>query len=102
SEAQSEKVLGRQPVQILRLHMGIATASFIDDVISLLKERGYEFRSLEEALADPAYKIEEEYIGPLGLSFVDRIAATRGLPFDPDHAQLSVGEIRRQVNDSSK
>lgn len=101
AEAQSEKVLGRQPAQILRLHLGVATANFIDDVISTLKERGYEFLSLDEALADPAYQIEEEYVGPLGLSFIDRIAATRGLPYDPDHARLSVREIRSKAAASS-
>jgi hypothetical protein len=98
AEAQSEKVFGRQVKHILRLHMGIATASFIDDLIALLKERGYTFLSLEEALSDPAYETEEEYVGPLGLSFIDRVAATRGLPYDPDHARLSIREIRSKVN----
>jgi peptidoglycan/xylan/chitin deacetylase (PgdA/CDA1 family) len=102
AENQAEKVLGGPITHILRLHMGIATASFIDDLISLLKERGYSFVSLDEALADPAYKEEEEYVGPLGLSFIDRIAATRGLPYDADHARLSIGRIRSQVAASAK
>ncbi len=98
AEAQSEQVFGFQLKQILRLHMGIATASFIDDIIALLKEREYAFVSLEQALSDPAYQTEEDYVGPLGLSFTDRVAATRGLPFDPDHAKLSTGEIRSQLS----
>jgi hypothetical protein len=102
AEGQSERVLGHQPKHILRLHMGIATARFIDDVIALLKERGYEFVSLEDALSDPAYKTAEEYVGPLGLSFIDRVAATRELPYDPNHAELSIGEIRNQLSASSR
>ena len=98
AEEQSEKVFGRQVRHILRLHVGIATANFVDSLIELLKERGYEFVSLEEALSDPAYATEEEYVGPLGLSFIDRVAATRGLPYDPDHARLSIGEIRNKIS----
>lgn len=102
AEGQAERVLGGQLKHIMRLHMGIATASFIEDTVRLLKERGYRFVSLQEALADPAYETEEEYVGPLGLSFIDRVAATRGLAYDPDHARLSIGEIRSQLSGSSQ
>ena len=99
AEGQSEKVFGRQIKHILRLHVGIATGSFIDSIIALLKDRGYEFVPLLDALSDPAYETEEEYVTPLGLSFIDRIAATRGLPFDPDHARLSLREIRSKLSE---
>lgn len=102
AEQQAELVFGSQLKQILRLHMGIATASFMDDIITLLKERNYGFVSLQEALSDPAYQTEEEYVGPLGLSFIDRVAATRGLPFDADHAALSIGEIRAELSNASQ
>lgn len=97
AEGQSEKVLGRQVKHLLRLHLGIATSSFIDDLIALLKERGYSFVSLDEALSDPSYQTEEDYVGPLGLSFIDRVAATRGLPYDADHARMSISQIRSEL-----
>jgi peptidoglycan/xylan/chitin deacetylase (PgdA/CDA1 family) len=85
AEGQSEKVFGRSIPHILELHCGVATAHFLEDLIARLKARGYSFVSVQEALADPAYQTEETYTGPLGLSFIDRVAATRDLPFDPDH-----------------
>jgi peptidoglycan/xylan/chitin deacetylase (PgdA/CDA1 family) len=102
AEEQTEKVFGKPVKQIMRLHMGVATGSFIDDLIALLKDRGYAFVSLEEALSDPAYGTEEEYVGPLGLSFIDRVAATRGLPYDADHARLSIGQIKSRLSAPSQ
>jgi peptidoglycan/xylan/chitin deacetylase (PgdA/CDA1 family) len=97
AEEQSKRVFGRQVKHILRLHVGVSTANFIEEVITLLKDRGYEFISLEDAMSDTAYGTEEEYVGPLGLSFLDRVAATQGLPYDPDHAKISIGEIRSKL-----
>jgi len=88
SESQSLKVFEREIPQILQLHAGVATAIFLDDLISMLRERGYSFISLPEALEDPAYETEESYIGPLGLTLLERVAATRQLPYDPAACQI--------------
>lgn len=88
SETQSVEVFDREIPQILQLHAGIATAVFLDDLVSMLKERGYSFVSLPEALEDPVYETEESYVGPLGLTFIERVAATRELPYDPSACQI--------------
>lgn len=85
AEGQSEKVFGRNITHILELHCGVATAHFLEELIGRLKARGYSFVSVQEALSDQAYQTEENYAGPLGLSFIDRVAASRDLPYDPDH-----------------
>jgi peptidoglycan/xylan/chitin deacetylase (PgdA/CDA1 family) len=97
SESQSEKVFGSQIAQILRLHMGISTAQFFPDVIRLLKEKGYRFISVAEAMSDPLYSTEENYFGELGLSFIDKVAATQGKEFDPDTNSITRSEIRRRL-----
>ncbi len=98
AESQSEKVFGRNIAHVLQLHAGIATASFLPDLIAALRQRGYAFVSMPEALADPAYQTEENYVGPLGLSFVDRVAATKGLPFDEDSgAALSARDLEKAM-----
>lgn len=94
AETQSAAVFDHQIPQILQLHLGIATAAFLPDAFSLLKERGYRFITVDEALSDPAYASEDTYIGPLGLSFIDRIAASRGLPFREDQGVI----LRRQLS----
>ena len=97
SEKQSLEVFGRNIPHILQLHCGIATAGFLGDTIKMLQERGYQFVSFPEALSDSAYQTEEEYVGPLGLTFIDRVAATRGLPFDQDSGVPGEQEIRRRI-----
>ncbi len=98
AEGQSQKVFGRNIHHILWLHCTIATAGFLEDAIEMLRERGYSFVSFPEALADPVFERKDEplesYVGPDSLGFIDRVAATRELPFDPEHASLSTEEIR--------
>ncbi len=99
SEKQSDKVFGRQVKHILQLHLGIGTASFFEDLVILLKERGYSFISVREALEDSAYEEEESYVGPLGLSFIDRVAVTKGIPVDETVGQISRSQIRKRLEE---
>lgn len=82
AEKQSQAVFGRNIPHVLQLHMGVATALMLKPLIEALKSRGYGFVSLVDALDDPVYSTLEDYVGPLGLTFIDRVAATKGLPFD--------------------
>ena len=97
SEKQSQAVFGRNIPHILWLRCAIATGSFLEDLIEQLQAQGYSFVSFPEALSDPAYKTEELYVGPSALSFIDRVAATRGLPFDPRHGELKEAEVERRM-----
>ena len=97
SEKQSQAVFGRNIPHILWLRCAIATGSFLEDLIEQLQAQGYSFVSFPEALSDPAYKTEELYVGPSALSFIDRVAATRGLPFDPGHGELKEAEVERRM-----
>jgi peptidoglycan-N-acetylglucosamine deacetylase len=99
AETQAEVVLNGPVKHILRLHLGTATGRFLPDLLRFLEERGYSFVSVKEALADPAYQTEEDYVGPLGLGFIDRVAATRGLPFDPDMGRISRDEIAARLRE---
>jgi len=99
AEKQSTAVFEHQITQILWLHAGIATAFFLDDLINMLRERGYQFVSLPDALKDPAFKTAETYVGPLGLSFLDRVAATRNLPYDQNYGEIKDPEIEKLVGE---
>ncbi|MFQ5737857.1 MAG: polysaccharide deacetylase family protein [Acidobacteriota bacterium] len=96
SESQSKKVFGKNISHILQLHTGIATATFLPDLIQMLRNRGYQFISFPEALSDPAFKTEEQYVGPLGLTFIDRVAATRGMDFD-ENCGLELKELEKRL-----
>jgi peptidoglycan-N-acetylglucosamine deacetylase len=97
AEKQSREVFERNISHIMWLHCGVATAHFLEDLIEMLHTRGYQFISLPEALSDPAFQVEEEYVGPAGLSFIDRVAASRGIPHDPEQGELSSTDIEARV-----
>ena len=42
--------------------------------------RGYQFISLAEALRDKAYSLPDAYTGPVGISWLQRWAITKGGP----------------------
>lgn len=98
AEGQSDEVFGRQIPQILRLHLGLAAGNFIGGVLDLLEKNGYSFTTVEEALEDPAYSTEENYVGPLGLSFIDRVAATRGSSYNDKAGEISRDEIAEYLS----
>ncbi len=99
AEKQSKALFDRNITQILWLHAGIATATWLEDLIPMLRARGYEFVSLPDALTDPAFKTPETYAGPLGLSFLDRVAATRNLPYDQDYGEIKDPDIEKLVGE---
>ena len=44
-----------------------------------MKERGYAFIALDEALADEAYRRSDGYVGRQGLSWIHRWAIDKGM-----------------------
>ena len=77
-ETLSRRILGREMTHILLLHSNRLNAEYLGDLAAALKARGYGFVSLGAALNDPAYKLPDEYVGPRGLSWIQRWAITRG------------------------
>jgi peptidoglycan/xylan/chitin deacetylase (PgdA/CDA1 family) len=79
-EQRTMEVLGREIPQILLLHANRLNADMGADVLAALKKRGYHFIALGEALQDPAYQQPEKYVGPEGLSWIQRWSLTKGMP----------------------
>ncbi len=78
SEALSRRVLQREPAQVLMLHANALNADYLDELVAMLKARGYGFVPTEQALRDPAYRSRDTYTGRQGLSWLQRWAITRG------------------------
>ncbi|HNC45940.1 MAG TPA: polysaccharide deacetylase family protein [Acidobacteriota bacterium] len=78
-EKLSQDILGRQVRHILLLHANELNADYFDELVSLMKKRGYSFISLEEALADPGYLQTDTYVGKGGISWLHRWAISKGL-----------------------
>lgn len=48
--------------------MNQLTSGALDDLLALFERNGYRFISMRDALADPAYKTEDRFVGSDGIS----------------------------------
>ena len=58
-EDSSRKLFGREVPQVLLIHDSRLNAEMLDQLLTALEKHGYEFVSLDKALADPAYQPHE-------------------------------------------
>ena len=79
-EKFSKELIGYEPKQIILLHGNWLEADHIGDLLELLRKRGYQFVTLQDALGDAAYSISDEYVGEEGTNWIDHWAITRGHP----------------------
>lgn len=82
-ERLSRDLCGREPAQVVVLHANLLNADCLGDLIVALRTRGYRFVSLDEALDDPEYAREDGYVGPGGLSWIERWMIGAGRPLTP-------------------
>lgn len=75
-EKLAKSMFGYQPKHILLLHATWLEADHIGDVLDLLRKRGYQFITLENALSDPIYSMRSDYVGE-GTGWLDQLATTR-------------------------
>lgn len=81
-EALSIDVLGYNVNHILLLHANELNADYIGSVFSVLLKEGYSFISLDEALTDKAYQLEDGY-HKKGISWINRWQLTKGKEITP-------------------
>lgn len=93
-EQASKRLFGREIVQILLFHANALNADALPALLDRLRKRGYDFVTLESALADPAYRHADGYRGRAGISWLHRWAMAEqkpkvfyeGEPAVPQHA----------------
>lgn len=87
-ERLSAAVFGREIPQVLLLHANLLNADELSRVLDMLTGRGYRFVGVPEALSDPAYSRPDPYVGPRGLSWLQRWALAEGVdvPDEPREA----------------
>jgi peptidoglycan-N-acetylglucosamine deacetylase len=83
-EAGSAALAGREFPQILLLHANELNADLMPELLAMFRRRGYEFVTLEEALADDVYRLPEDYVGPNGFSWIHRWTRTKGMKTTPE------------------
>jgi peptidoglycan/xylan/chitin deacetylase (PgdA/CDA1 family) len=79
-EDVSRRVAGREIPQILLLHANTLNADRFDALAEALKQRGYRFVSVAQALEDPVYRRLDEFVGAPGNSWFNHWEVTAGRP----------------------
>jgi peptidoglycan/xylan/chitin deacetylase (PgdA/CDA1 family) len=82
-EQVSMDFLGYEVKQTLLLHANALNADYLDHLIQLFQKRGYVFISLDEALRDPAYQLEDAP-SKKGLSWLHRWMLAKNLEMRPE------------------
>lgn len=77
-ESQSEGLFGRNINHILLMHANTLNSDYYAKLLEMFRADGYEFISVDEALSDEAYKLENTYTGAGGISELHRWAVTQG------------------------
>jgi len=70
SEQLSRTVLKRPCKQIIRLTANRLNAVYLDEMLGAIKDMGYKFITLDQALQDNLYRKEEAYFGSRGVSYL--------------------------------
>lgn len=77
AEKASMEVFGREIAQILLIHCNELNSVAVRETIQRMRQRGYTFITLEEAMSDPAYARPDTFAGSGG-SWLSRTATSMG------------------------
>lgn len=61
------------PPQIMLIHMNLLNALFLDELLTEIKEDGWNFISPVKAIEHEFYNMKDNYAGPRGLSWLERV-----------------------------
>lgn len=80
AESLSVDTFGRAIPQVFLIHVNRINGDCLEEMLDRIRERGYRFVSLDAALEDPAYRTEDAYVGPWGISWLHRWRVGLGMP----------------------
>jgi len=72
-EDLSKEVVGRPIRHILQLRANRLNSLLMDDILTEIADKGYQFITLRHALQDKVYRKPDEYYGDRGFTFLERI-----------------------------
>lgn len=85
-EKLSVDFLGYEIKQTLLLHANDLNADYFDDLVKMMKRRGYTFITLDEALKDKAYQLPDA-LDKKGLSWIHRWMKAKGMEIRPEPSE---------------
>jgi hypothetical protein len=85
-EKLSRDAFGYEVRQTLLLHANELNADHFDALVTMMKQRGYSFITLDEALQDKAYSLPDAQVKK-GLSWIHRWMIAKGMPMRPEPSE---------------
>ena len=87
---------GRETAQVLLLHANAIASDYAGTAIDALRGEGFRVGTLDDALSDHVFELEDGYVGPRGLSWLYRVApAVTDDPWD----EAAEAEIRARFGE---
>jgi peptidoglycan/xylan/chitin deacetylase (PgdA/CDA1 family) len=84
ADAAARALFGRPIEHILLLHIGAFDATVIGDLLTEYEKLGVRFVTLDQALADPAYAVEQRAPRALGGTYLEQVREARGTADPPE------------------
>jgi peptidoglycan-N-acetylglucosamine deacetylase len=78
-EQLSRRLVFYEIKQILLLHATWLEAEHLAEALQVMRDRGYQFITLDEALSDHAYKLPDTYVSEKGAGWLEHWAITLNL-----------------------
>lgn len=101
------KLLGRTPSFVFLLHASRLNAASIDGLATILRDSNLRVVTLDKAMRDPAYRIQDTYVGPGGIEWLERWSKTlqRDLPWDSIPIvprDIAAADLKHEKSDADK
>ena len=69
----AQQAMGRDVAHILLLHMNKINADHLAQLLACYARSGWTFITVEDAMRDPLFSAPYLYVGPRGLSQIERV-----------------------------
>ena len=79
AEQISPQIFGREVPQTLLVHANDVNADCLNEMLRRFVARGYQFVTLDETMADPAYQTADSYVGKTGPTWLWRWMKSKGM-----------------------
>ena len=76
-------VYGREISHVLLLHLGAFSPEILPPLFDLMRQKGFEFVTLEEAQSDPAYRSDPDFVSPKTGTLLEQHMDARELAYPP-------------------
>lgn len=100
SRALARRLYGREISHVMLLHLGSFTKDRLPALLDLIKQKGFQVVTLQEAQSDPAYQVDPDVASRFGGSLFDLLMESRQIPY-PQVKDKPREELKRICNPAS-